>query len=54
MSERRETRGMNYRVRARARSRSVEQNAEIMRLIAEIEKIDEKLGTPDRQAPPLN
>jgi hypothetical protein len=54
MGERRETRGVNYRVRTRARSLSVEQNAEVMRLITEIEKIDEKLGKPVENDAPID
>ena len=46
MGERRETRGVNYRVRTGARSLSVEQHAEVMRLLTEIEKIDGKMGKP--------
>jgi len=54
MGERRETRGVNYRVRTRATSLSVKQNAEVMRLMTEIEKIDEKIGKPVEHRAPID
>jgi hypothetical protein len=49
MGDRRETRGVNNRVRSRVQPNREETNAEIMRLIDEIEKINAKLKLPESE-----